>query len=117
MPTKKLNTSPSPREPHPVPNAERLQEIKLTDTAAGRNIQGCPAAWHHRRDLLAYIEFHEPHRANLEEVSRLTHRLCTGDGDAHEIQARIVRVIGRLFCKHGNWSNGCTHPDCMESDS
>lgn len=36
--------------------AERLQAIRDTDTASGEDLQFCPAAWQHRRELLAHID-------------------------------------------------------------
>jgi hypothetical protein len=46
-----------PPNPSPLlPSAERLQEIRDTDTASGEDLQFCPAAWQHRRQLLAYID-------------------------------------------------------------
>lgn len=57
----------------PLPSP-RLQEIRDTDTAAGEDLQMCPQAWQHRRELLGHITVMEE---NVAIERRLTLELST----------------------------------------
>jgi hypothetical protein len=56
----------------PTLTAERLQAIRDADAMAGDDLQNCPPAWQHRRELLAYADaLTAPKRQDVVLVSLL----------------------------------------------
>lgn len=74
-------------------NDQRFQEIRDTDAVAGDDLQLCPQAWQHRRELLEYIaglhDDREAQRLLVLELSRLLEPFTAGAMDLSEIVGRM----------------------------
>lgn len=66
---------------------EQLQAIRDTDAASGEDLQFCPAAWQHRRQLLAYID-----ALAVAALSTMLEPYSGGTSDLHDLVARMHRA-------------------------
>jgi hypothetical protein len=86
--------APSPDTP--TLTADQLQAIRDTDAASGDDLQFCPAAWQHRRQLLAYIDALVSDRQNdalaVAALSGMLEPYSGGTSDLHDLVARMHRA-------------------------
>lgn len=80
----------------PLPTAERLQEIRDADAGLGEDLQFCPIAWTHRRELLALVDRTVADRENdalaVAALSGMLEPYSGGTSDLHELVARMHRA-------------------------
>lgn len=80
----------------PTLTADQLQAIRDTDAASGEDLQLCPAAWQHRRELLRYIDALVSDRQNdalaVAALSNMLEPYSGGTSDLHDLVARMHRA-------------------------
>lgn len=93
---------------------EEMQTIRYHDDASGVDLQGCPPAWTHRRQLLAHVASMEEAQADHDKLVRELDTIINGDGAAP--QARLCDIVTQLRCLRPSWSEppaveGCTYSE------